>query len=129
MIGERKKEREQSQSGHEGAFLLEMAQQFSLDQYSMWWKVVLFVLVSVLKETYSYQCFIDTYGTYPAKEGEVLDTGQFKVFNCSMNTRIQKVSILYVFLFVLHASFEKAIREVNVLYAKNYKTFSFIIRS
>ena len=129
MIGERKKEREQSQSGHEGAFLLEMAQQFSLDQYSMWWKVVLFVLVSVLKETYSYQCFIDTYGTYPAKDGEVLDTGQFKVFNCSMNTRIQKVSILYVFLFVLHASFEKAIRKVNVLFAKNSKTFSLIIRS
>ena len=108
MIGERKKERESKtrrQSGHEGAFLLEMAQQFSLDQYSMWWKVVLFVLVSVLKETYSYQCFIDTYGTYPAKDGEVLDTGQFKVFNCSMNTRIQKVSN-YLGIYVFSLCFE-----------------------
>ena len=96
----------------------------------MWWKVVLFVLVSVLKETCSYQCFIDTYGTYPAKDGEVLDTGQFKVFNCSMNTRIHKVSNLsYVFAFLLKASFEKAMRKVNALFVQNSKKISFKIRS
>ena len=60
------------------------------------WKMVawLFILLSVIVQSKGLQCFIDTQGTSRAKDGEVLDTTKFKVFNCSMVSRIQKVSLV-----------------------------------
>ena len=58
----------------------------------MWKVVALFILISVLEKINGFLCFIDTYGTLPTKDGEVLDTTKFKFFNCSMNTKIEKVN-------------------------------------
>ena len=63
------------------------------------WKVVPFYLFTLLScfilKIYivnGLNCFIDNYGTPPTKEEEILDTSKFKIFNCSMVSRIVKVS-------------------------------------
>ena len=62
------------------------------------WKVVPFYLFTLLScfilkiyNVNGLNCFIDNYGTPPTKEEEILDTSKFKIFNCSMVSRIVKV--------------------------------------